>query len=192
MESVLPSFQIEWLDLTDGELALHVMALWLGCLAESKEIPSHKLSEDIAKSFVEQTHTFISDKDPALERIFHIIAQGEIERGGRLFRQWMGKGALNMAALDEAVTGRRRQRANAQRPRKKKTLHLLIEKYLQKNTAATENDVVNMLKKDKGNGIVDSVDDLEITWRDEEDRRQVTKRSALKDIIHRLKKKLSQ
>lgn len=115
-------FPLEWLELPDDELGSHLLVLYAGYHAEKKNIPTY-LFTDFVDDFVEaiRSQTLKMDTDNveqvALEKAIKLIAGGEPARGGKLFREHMKKRATFIAALDEAVTGRRRQTANAKKPR---------------------------------------------------------------------------
>ena len=115
-------FPLEWLELPDDELGSHLLVLYAGYHAEKKNIPTY-LFTDFVDDFVEaiRSQTLKMDTDNveqvALEKAIKLIAGGEPARGGKLFREHMKKRATFIAALDEAVTGTRRQTANAKKPR---------------------------------------------------------------------------
>ena len=115
-------FPLEWLELPDDELGSHLLVLYAGYHAEKKNIPTY-LFTDFVDDFVEaiRSQTLKMDTDNveqvALEKAIKLIAEGQPARGGKLFREHMKKGATFIAALDEAVTGTRRQTANAKKPR---------------------------------------------------------------------------
>jgi hypothetical protein len=62
-----------------------------------------------------------SDDGPnvPVEKALRLAAHGYYERAGSILRAWTLQSAMNEAALDEAVTGRRWQSAAAQKPRPK-------------------------------------------------------------------------
>jgi hypothetical protein len=115
-------FPLEWLELPDDELGSHLLVLYAGYHAEKKNIPIH-LFTDFVDAFVEaiRSQSLKMDTDNveqvALEKAIKLIAGGEPARGGKLFREHMKKRATFIAALDEAVTGTRRQTSNAQKSR---------------------------------------------------------------------------
>jgi hypothetical protein len=115
-------FPLEWLELPDDELGSHLLVLYAGYHAEKKNIPIH-LFTDFVDAFVEaiRSQSLKMDTDNveqvALEKAIKLIAAGEPARGGKLFREHMKKRATFIAALDEAVTGTRRQTSNAQKSR---------------------------------------------------------------------------
>jgi hypothetical protein len=118
----LEMFPLEWLELPDDELGSHLLVLYAGYHAEKKNIPIH-LFTDFVDAFVEaiRSQSLKMDTDNveqvALEKAIKLIAGGEPARGGKLFREHMKKRATFIAALDEAVTGTRRQTSNAQKSR---------------------------------------------------------------------------
>lgn len=115
-------FPLEWLELPDDELGSHLLVLYAGYHAEKKNIPTY-LFTDFVDAFVEaiRSQSLKMDTDNveqvALEKAIKLIAGGEPARGGKLFREHMKKRATFIAALDEAVTGTRRQTSNAQKSR---------------------------------------------------------------------------
>ena len=118
----LEMFPLEWLELPDDELGSHLLVLYAGYHAEKKNIPTY-LFTDFVDAFVEaiRSQSLKMDTDNveqvALEKAIKLIAGGEPARGGKLFREHMKKRATFIAALDEAVTGTRRQTSNAQKSR---------------------------------------------------------------------------
>jgi hypothetical protein len=112
-------FPLEGLELPDDELGYHLLAFWAGYHAEKQNIPIHDITFDFVEAIRSQSLKMDTDnvEQVALEKAIKLIAGGEPARGGKLFREHMKKRATFIAALDEAVTGTRRQTSNAQKSR---------------------------------------------------------------------------
>ena len=181
-------FPLEWLELPDDELGSHLLVLYAGYHAEKKNIPTY-LFTDFVDDFVEaiRSQTLKMDTDNveqvALEKAIKLIAGGEPARGGKLFREHMKKGATFIAALDEAVTGRRRQTANAKKPRPTPFQQLIIN-LITKDPNMTENALEHALKKQEG--VTFTPDDMIIYKK-----QKPIPRTALKDHLFRAKKKIN-
>jgi hypothetical protein len=63
---------------------------------------------------------FVDPGNAILEKAIRLAAAEDFERAGRHARYYLVQGGVLAAAIDEAASGRRRQRANASRPRPKK------------------------------------------------------------------------
>lgn len=176
-------FPLEWLELPDDELGYHLLALWAGAQAAKRNIPIHDMTFDFVEAIRSQSLKMDTDnvEQVALEKAIKLIAGGEPARGGKLFREHMKKGATFIAALDEAVTGRRRQTSNAKKPRTTPFQQLIISLVTQ-NPSMNENALEHALKKQEG--VTFTPDDMIIY------KEKSIPRTALKDHLFRAKKKI--
>ena len=181
----LEMFPLEWLELPDDELGYHLLAVWAGYHAQKLNIPIHLVTFDFVEAIRSQTLKMDTDnvEHVALEKAIKLIAEGQPARGGKLFREHMKKGATFIAALDEAVTGRRRQTANAKKPRTTPFQQLIIN-LITKDPNMTENALEHALKKQEG--VTFTPDDMIIYKK-----QKPIPRTALKDHLFRAKKKIN-
>jgi hypothetical protein len=104
--------------LRDDQLGLYAYKWWAFAQAEKLGV-----SEDITPEIDERLRLKLlsldtdSEDHVGLAKALQLVAQGELARGGKMFRNHMQRQAATIAAFDEAKTGRRRQRANARKPR---------------------------------------------------------------------------
>lgn len=176
-------FPLEWLELPDDELGYHLLAFWAGYHAEKQNIPIHDITFDFVEAIRSQSLKMDTDnvEQVTLEKAIKLIAGGEPARGGKLFREHMKKGATFIAALDEAVTGRRRQTSNAKKPRTTPFQQLIINLVTQ-DPSMNENALEHALKKQEG--VTFTPDDMIIY------KEKPIPRTALKDHLFRAKKKI--
>ena len=176
-------FPLEWLELPDDELGYHLLALWAGYHAEKNNIPIHDMTFDFVEAIRTQSLKMDTDnvEQVTLEKAIKLIAGGEPARGGKLFREHMKKGATFIAALDEAVTGRRRQTSNAKKPRTTPFQQLIINLVTQ-DPSMNENALEHALKNQEG--VTFTPDDMIIY------KEKPIPRTALKDHLFRAKKKI--
>ena len=116
----LPPFPIANLALGDEDLARQFWAWWVCFQAERVGISRDGITPEIAEGIRAATVGLDTDNEAlaGLEKALRLIASGASRtRAGSLVRQRFGRLAVQMAAADEAATGRRRQRANARRQR---------------------------------------------------------------------------
>src|SRR5438132_12172992 len=113
MMTNLPPFDPALLSLPDDQLGRHFYAKWAVLLAEKRRISQDQLTPEIAEGLRLMTLGLdIDDEDLAgVEKALQVIAGGDLVRGGKLLRMHIKRKAITFAALDEAKTGRRRQRA---------------------------------------------------------------------------------
>lgn len=107
----------------DEKIGKYLLAARLGAEAENRGIPPNRIPRELAAQWVEKTVAQEAGDvaNIPLEKALHLAASGKFEKAGTIFREWMLRSAVTMMAFDEAATGRRRQRANAKKPRPKKT-----------------------------------------------------------------------
>lgn len=144
----LPIFPIEWLKLPDEQLGFHLLAYWSAHHAQQRNIPIHEISLEFIEAIRVQSLKIDTDniEHIALEKAIVYIAKGEVARGGKLFKEHMMQGAYHLAALDEAVTGRRRQTENAKKSRTQPFQALIIS-IVEQTPDVQQNQLLNILKK---------------------------------------------
>ena len=166
MESIeLPD---NWQELSDYDLGGLLLGLFFGLQAHDLGIPANQISDEFAERVRQYVLTIESKtaKDAAVEKALHKAVQGDFVTAGHLLREFMETSALNIAAIDEAVTGKRRQRKNAKKPRANR-LRKLIREIVAKKPEMTANELLLALKKEVGKGIIEEIDDDEIAFIDE-------------------------
>src|SRR5262249_53122530 len=137
--------------------------------------------------------------EKALQLVAGAVGGGDLARGGQMFRQCMRRMARNVALVDEAKTGRRRQKVIASRPRPDDLNSLIFEIVKQRGGSISEAALLDELREHVGHGVIETINDEEktIEWldragrakdrrgEDEEPRRVAhdTPFSALKDRL---------
>jgi hypothetical protein len=103
----LPNFDSNWLDLPDDKLGAQLLEWWIDFQAESRGIPSNKITIDIAENIRIATLNIDGDdaNNSSLEKALILIARGEVARGGSLFRGYMTRGATDIKVRDLAIKG---------------------------------------------------------------------------------------
>lgn len=101
--------------LDDKELGLYVYGIFVAHQAAIRDVSFQQAVEALSRD----PSLFDSDTPGVVEfaKVLRLTASGEPERAGKLFRGHFEQGAIVMAALDEAITGRRKNRKNAAKPR---------------------------------------------------------------------------
>jgi hypothetical protein len=102
----------------------------------------------------------------------------------------MQEGAHHLAALDEAVTGRRKQRAIAKKPRPD-GLQVLIEEIVANNPKIKAAELLKALRSDQCSRVIESINDADgiIEWHDEKNQAGTSPISGLKDRLTRARKR---
>ena len=129
----------------------------------------------------------------ALEKILRRIAgcaPGHENKTAEMIRMHIRDGALHIAALDEAATGRRRQRANSRKDRPD-GLQSIILKILKKRPAVTQTELIEQLRLFPTGDIIDGIndDDETIDWHDKHKSAVSTSFVALTHRMRRARKK---
>lgn len=190
----LPPFPMEKLDLPDDQLGLHLFAWWIGYQADRQGIPLGGVTQEIAEAI--RVATLEIDTDEAgyvpLNNALRRVAKGDAAGAGKLFRNSLHEGAIRLAALDEAVSGRRRQRANAKKPRRD-ALQLLIEAIVAKNPKITVTELQDKLRLHEHGDVIETIGDTDgvIEWHDGNHPAESSPISGLKDRLSRAKKNQS-
>ena len=154
----LPPFDINLLALPDYELGLQCWAWWVVAQTESLGFSQQELTPEIVENIRVKTLEIDSDNPTvsALEKTLRLAASGQIERAGKMFRDLMKMEQMQKAAIDEAVTGRRRQTKNAKKLRNRRNddcpIHQLIADCLDNNQKASAQEVIDYLKEACGPG----------------------------------------
>ena len=101
--------------MSDKELGLYVFGIYVAHLAAETD----STFEGVSQRFIEDPNRLETESidSVAFANTLRFAARGEPEKAGNLFRADFEKGTLSLAALDEAISGRRRQKKN-QKPRR--------------------------------------------------------------------------
>jgi hypothetical protein len=189
----LPPFDPARLSLPDNQLGLYAYAWWVFAQAEKFGISQDQLTPEIAERLrIELLGLDTDNEDPAsLEKALQVIARGDLARGGSMFRRHMQRQTINAAMQDETKTGRKRQPANAKKPRTR-ALQALILEIMNHRPAMTRNQLLAELRKHEKGEVIYTINDAEriIEWEDKNGRVQSTQFSALKDRMSRARKNL--
>lgn len=121
--TTLPPSPTEDLAISDKELVAKYWRDWLELQLEKKGADLTALTPEIAERIRVATLGIDGDverfagEEKMLRRIAQGIAQGDLRSAANLIRQMNARKAEEQSVRDEAKTGRRKQRALAQRPR---------------------------------------------------------------------------
>lgn len=182
------------LELSDHDLGRFLLAWNIGEQAEERGIPVNQIPQEIAGAIVHQTLAMKAStaRQAALMEVLRKAADGDFEGAGRFIREHLTDRIVQAAALDEAVTGKRRQRENAKKPRPD-ALQLLIESILSEHPGVTAAGLLVEMRKPEHGDVIDSIDDVDgvIEWRDENNPAGTAPISGLKDRLSRARKKTS-
>jgi hypothetical protein len=128
------------------------------------------------------------------KKALKVVANGELARGGRMFRDYCNRLKITIAAFDEAKTGRRRQSAKAKKPRPD-AFNGLIEEILQRKPKITVDELIDECRKEAGGDIIYEIndDDRKVVWIDKKAKRERLRDapfSGLKDRLSRARKNI--
>ena len=184
----LPPIPPEYLDLPDEDLGLQIWAWWVTAQLGKSGISQGNLTPEIAENIRVLTLQFDTDTEAVagLEKALKVIAQGDTARGGKIARQYVQNMANHIAALDEAKTGRRKQRVRARKARPNR-LQIEVLKILTSNPEIDEQGVLKALRSLEGDGVIDTIDADEICFADGS---RPVKLSNLRGTISRARKKI--
>jgi hypothetical protein len=187
----LPPFPPALLALPDDQLGVWVYTWWASAQAEKLGISPDQVTPELAQRLRLKVFTLDTDNEnlAGFEKALQTIAKGEHAKGGRMFREFFTRQAMVTAAFDEAKTGRRRQRANANKPRQDALGELILD-IIQQNRTCTEKELVAELRQREHGGVIETVNDDEriIEWSDKNGRPHDTPFSGLKDRMSRARK----
>lgn len=112
----------DWLALSNYDLGVRTMAWHIGEQAEELGIQVTNIPQFVAENIVFQTLAMKPEtaKQAALVEALRRAAANDFDSAGRFMREYLTEQIVKVAALDEAVTGKRRQRAVSKKPRPKK------------------------------------------------------------------------
>jgi hypothetical protein len=179
------------LGLSDKDLGLRLYALWAVAQAEKLGISEDQISAEIAEDLRLRALRLDTDSEDlaGLEKALHLCAKGDSTRGGRMFRKHLHRQAMGIATLDEAKTGRRRQRALAQKPRTD-ALQAVILDVVRRKPAIQCNELIAQLRLQEHRGVIEAINEAEacIEWTDKKRRAKSTALSALPARLSRARK----
>ena len=118
MTDSAPSFEFDverLMGLDDSELALATYGLFVEYHASRHGLSASELSDTSINRLAAAIHEMDPDRREfmILQRSFSLVLSGDAEMAGKLLREHFEERSLLFAALEEAVTGSRRQRRNA-------------------------------------------------------------------------------
>jgi len=142
------------------------------------------LEECESISYIIPTH---KDCSPTLKVAIVLFEHDIFERGGEIARKFYMEQWNASKFFNEAMTGKERQKHKASRPRQDR-LGEIIEDIVKKNPNIKHPELVMEIEKLRGQGVIETVSDSEIEWRDGE-KTEGAPISGLKDRLSRAKKK---
>jgi hypothetical protein len=187
-----PYLPIECLALPDDQLAFQFWHVWIAFQAKLRGIPEDQLTPDVCESLRATTADIDGDIEAVagIEKALRILARGDDPaRAGSLIRQHIGRQAVHLAALDEAVAGHRRQRAYAKKPRTDGLQEFIFE-LLREAPKLTFAELLARLRSVESQGIIDTVndDDKLIEWHDKKEPAGTVSFNALGSRLSRARK----
>lgn len=186
---LLRVFPPGWRDLTDHELGISLYAWWIGAHAAQRGVSPDR----VTKRMADEVRAAILGMDVddvryvGLEKALKRIASGDTAGGGSIFRAWMLEGGMHLAALDEAITGWRKQRKIAGKPRPN-ALQRLIEEIVLKYPEIKVSELLEKLRAESDGDVIERVDDENIEWHDHNQRIKDSPIAGLKDRLSRARK----
>jgi hypothetical protein len=191
----LPPFSPEFLDLSDEQLGLRVWAWWIGAEATWAQIPPGAVLP-LDEHFVEMVRhkVLAADTDSAehaaLEKALKRLAANDLTGGGRLFRDWFHRDqVIFAAALDEARTGRRKQRHIAKRSRLDPLQGIILE-ILKRRPTTNEAELLEALREYEKGDVIAEITDSEIAFNTKAGRLAEAPITGLKHRLSRARKRL--
>jgi hypothetical protein len=192
-ETKLPPFPVEALDLPDEDLVTTLWAWWCAYVAGTKGISVELVTPEIGEAIRLASLGMDTDNPAmaALEKILRRIAAdipGSSAKTAEMIRAHFLNSALHIAALDEATTGRRRQRDNSRKPRPDRLQSIILE-IMTNKPAVTLAELIVQLRRYPIGDVIDGIKDEDetIDWHDEHKLRS-TPFSALKHRMSRARK----
>lgn len=196
IERFLP-FPAEALELPDLELMSTFWHGWLTFSAARRGIPATSITPEVQEAVRLATLGLDTDNQAmaALEKILRRIAgytPGAEIKIAEMIRAHFRGNALHVAALEEAVTGRRRQRANGRKARTD-ALQVIVMECLKKSPLISLEGLLGQLSRYPRGGTIEQVDDFEqvVDWYDGNHRCASTPFSGLKHRLSRARKKVA-
>ena len=188
---IVPPYDPKLLALPDDEMVGCVWTWWIAAQMTAKGIPLDDYSPQMEQVIIRETLRSDTDQESVsgLERAMQAIALRDVERGAKMFRDFMRRGSTMHAALDEAVTGRRKQRAIARKPRED-TLNRIIREIVEKDPRMTEPQLFERLRCLEKQGPIGDITNEDIWVQDEGEAGKSVPISGLGDRLRRIKKKL--
>ena len=120
---MLPPFPTEeHFKQTDDELGRDLLAWWIAYNAERKGLDPYNLPLNIQERIVLNSMPMDGDSvvSAGVEKAIKRAAKGEYAKAGAMIRELSVNGIIDRVYRDEALTGKRRQKNNASKPRPKK------------------------------------------------------------------------
>jgi hypothetical protein len=191
---MLPPPTPEALQLPNEELALRYWAGWIELLLRRRNLSLSDLTPEIAEQLRIATLSMDGDSDAVAgeEKFLRRIASGDLDGAGRLIRQYYKRKANELAAHDEARTGRRKQRERARAPRED-ALQRVIMRMVKANPNITARGLLADLKAaaDRDDDQIHDIDENSVSIADIPGCEARSYRiSGLADRLSRAKKKV--
>ena len=128
--------------MNDKDLGLYVFGVYVANVAAE----TNSTFESVSQKFIDDPNCLETESidSVAFANTLRFTAQGKPERAGKLFRQNLEQGALFLAALDEANSGRRRQKKNQKDQRLNRVSRLMLP-IVSANPSISINDLLQEL-----------------------------------------------
>jgi hypothetical protein len=174
--SETPPFDPELLSLPDDEMIAWVWTWWIAAQMEAKGIPLASVSPQLQEIIWLETLNSDTDNESnaGLEKAMKLIAQAKgaatkaiaqtnIQRAAKMFRERMMRGAHTHIAFDEAATGRRKQRERAKKPRED-ALSMAIRTIVEARPDISSSQLMDVFRRraDDDDEVIEEVADEDI------------------------------
>ncbi len=192
----LPLFKPEWLNLDDYKLGSLVLGQFIAANAEESGFNVLNIPEAYGTKIVEciqklpDDYDYGSTENAALFLALRLAANGKFELAGNRFRSFFDHNARMLAAIDEANTGRRKQKKKAQKDRPG-ALGIFIQEIVRKSPKISEKELLRKIEDAAGQGDIQEVTQTEIWFTDKNGNSKPAPINGLKNRLSNAKKKLN-
>ena len=138
-------FSKEFIDsMNDKDLGLYVFGVYVAHVVAQHE----STFEAVSRRFLDDPDNLETEsiESVAFANTLRFAGRGEPERAGNLFRANLEKGAVFLAALDEATSGRRRQIKNQKAQRLDRVARMMLP-IVSANPSISKNGLIDELEK---------------------------------------------
>lgn len=189
---ILP-LEPEHFELPDEELGKLILGLWIVDHAKNVGLDPSNVPLEAGSIIVEATQKLPDEhlSNSELDSLFlavRLAAKGKFEAAGKKLKSHFQHRVLYEGVLNEALHGKSRQRQNAKKPRPDALQKLIVE-ILTARPDLTVLQLLDELEKVKGHGIIEDIDDGEISFSHKGKLKQAPI-SGLKDRISRAREKV--
>lgn len=190
--AALPPFPSGSLQLPDKDLAIQFWAWWVTAQLEPRGIHHTRITDDLAEQVRLATLDLDGDLEEyaGLEKALRLLSRGDLITPPRLIRQYFRRVSHTIADHNEALTGSRRQRALARKPRRARPPNALLEeiiKIVQREPDIKDHILQRRLREPELSATILTVTDTDIEFSERDGTVKSIKVSNLKNYKSRAK-----